>query len=254
MISIKSAREIDLMKKAGHIVALAHQEVSKHIKPGVSTYELDQIVEQVIRDNGATPSFKGYGGFPGSACTSINEQVVHGIPSQEIILKEGDMIGVDIGANYKGYHGDSAWSYAVGTVSKDVQQLMDVTKEALFKGLEQATAGNRLSDISHAIQQHAEQFGYGVVREFVGHGVGKQLHEDPQIPNFGLPGKGPKLRAGMTLAIEPMINMGRKEVRVLEDNWTTVTIDGLPSAHYEHSILVTDGAPVILTKLAKGGI
>jgi len=247
MISIKSAREIDLMKQAGRIVALAHQEVQRHIKPGVSTYELDQIVENVIRNNNAIPSFKGYGGFPGSACTSINEQVVHGIPSVDAILQDGDLISVDIGANYKGYHGDSAWTYAVGTVSNEVRQLMEVTKESLFKGLEQAKAGNRLSDISHAIQTYAESFGYGVVREFVGHGVGKQLHEDPQIPNYGLPNKGPKLKAGMTLAIEPMINMGRKEVRVLQDNWTTVTIDDLPSAHYEHSILVTDGVPVILT-------
>lgn len=247
MISIKSAREIDLMKEAGRIVALAHQEVQRHIKVGVSTYELDQIVENVIRNNNAIPSFKGYGGFPGSACTSINEQVVHGIPSTSVILQDGDLISIDIGANYKGYHGDSAWTYVVGTVSDDIQKLMDVTKESLFKGLEQAKAGNRLSDISHAIQTHAESFGYSVVREFVGHGVGKQLHEDPQIPNYGLPHKGPKLKAGMTLAIEPMINMGRKEVRVLQDNWTTVTIDGLPSAHYEHSILVTDGEPVILT-------
>ncbi|QMS85200.1 type I methionyl aminopeptidase [Candidatus Xianfuyuplasma coldseepsis] len=254
MISIKSNREIDLMKKAGHIVALAHQEVAKHIKPGVTTYELDQIVERVIRDHGATPSFKGYGGFPGSACTSINEQVVHGIPSETVVLQDGDIIAVDIGANYKGYHGDSAWTYAVGTVSDDVLQLMNVTEESLYKGLEQATAGNRISDISHAVQTHAEQYGYGVVREFVGHGVGKQLHEDPQIPNFGKPHKGPRLKAGMTLAIEPMINMGRREVRVLEDNWTAVTIDKMPSAHYEHTILVTDGAPVILTTLAKGGI
>ena len=208
---------------------------------------INQIVENVIRNNNAIPSFKGYGGFPGSACTSINEQVVHGIPSVDAILQDGDLISVDIGANYKGYHGDSAWTYAVGTVSDEVRQLMEVTKESLFKGLEQAKAGNRLSDISHAIQTYAESFGYGVVREFVGHGVGKQLHEDPQIPNYGLPNKGPKLKAGMTLAIEPMINMGRKEVRVLQDNWTTVTIDDLPSAHYEHSILVTDGVPVILT-------
>jgi len=249
MISIKSAREIDLMKQAGRIVALAHQEVQRHIKPGVSTYELDQIVENVIRNNNAIPSFKGYGGFPGSACTSINEQVVHGIPSVDAILQDGDLISVDIGANYKGYHGDSAWTYAVGTVSDEVRQLMEVTKESLFKGLEQAKAGNRLSDISHAIQTYAESFGYGVVREFVGHGVGKQLHEDPQIPNYGLPNKGPKLKAGMTLAIEPMINMGRKEVRVLQDNWTTVSIDDLPSAHYEHSILVTDGVPVMLTSV-----
>lgn len=247
MISIKSKREIDLMREAGRIVALAHQEVQKHIKPGVTTYELDQIVEQVIRDNKATPSFKGYGGFPGSACTSINEQVVHGIPSTSVRLKDGDLISVDIGANYKGYHGDSAWTYAVGHVSDEVKQLMEVTKQSLFKGLEQAKAGNRLSDISHAVQTHAEFFGYSVVREFVGHGVGKQLHEDPQIPNFGLPHRGPKLRKGMTFAIEPMINMGRKEVRVLQDNWTTVTIDGKISAHYEHTILITDDEPVILT-------
>lgn len=237
------------MKVAGRIVALAHQEVSNHIKPGVSTYELDQIIEQVIRTNGATPSFKGYGGFPASACTSINEQVVHGIPDQAILLQDGDIISIDIGANYKGYHGDSAWTYAVGNVAPDILQLMKVTEESLFKGLEQATAGNRVSDISHAVQTHAEAFGYGVVREFVGHGVGKQLHEDPQIPNFGLPHKGPKLRAGMTLAIEPMINLGVRQVRVLDDNWTAVTVDNQPSAHYEHTIVVTTGKPIILTTL-----
>ncbi len=247
MISIKSPREIELMREAGRIVALAHQAVKEHVKPGTTTKQLDQIVERVIRDHGATPSFKGYGGFPASACTSINEQVVHGIPSDEVILKDGDLISIDIGANYKGYHGDSAWTYAVGTVSDDIRQLMKITEESLWKGLEMATAGNRLTDISHAIQSHAESFGYGVVREFVGHGVGKQLHEDPQVPNFGLPHRGVRLKAGMTLAIEPMINMGRKDVRVLEDNWTAVTVDGQPSAHYEHSILVTDGAPVILT-------
>jgi len=235
------------MREAGRIVALAHQAVKEHVKPGTTTKQLDQIVERVIRDHGATPSFKGYGGFPASACTSINEQVVHGIPSDEVILKDGDLISIDIGANYKGYHGDSAWTYAVGTVSDDIRQLMKITEESLWKGLEMATAGNRLTDISHAIQSHAESFGYGVVREFVGHGVGKQLHEDPQVPNFGLPHRGVRLKAGMTLAIEPMINMGRKDVRVLEDNWTAVTVDGQPSAHYEHSILVTDGAPVILT-------
>jgi methionyl aminopeptidase len=249
MISIKSEREIDLMRAAGRIVALAHQEVAKHVQPGVSTYELDQIVEQVIRTNGATPSFKGYGGFPASACTSVNEQVVHGIPNKNVILQDGDLISIDIGANFKGYHGDSAWTYAVGTISDEVQQLMDVTKECLAKGLAQATAGNRVSDISHAVEAHADKFGYGVVREFVGHGVGKQLHEDPQIPNFGQPGRGPKLRAGMTLAIEPMINMGARQVRVLDDNWTAVTIDKKPSAHYEHTIVVTDGAPIILTTL-----
>ncbi|AIO18111.1 Methionine aminopeptidase 1 [Candidatus Izimaplasma bacterium HR1] len=247
MITIKSEREILLMKEAGRIVALAHQEVKKHIKPGVTTLELDQIVEQVVRDNDAIPSFKGYGGFPGSACTSVNEQVVHGIPSKRVKLKKGDLISVDIGAMYKGYHGDSAWTYAVGEVSAEVSKLMEVTKESLFEGLKYAKAGNRLTDISHHIQKYAESFGYSVVREFVGHGLGKQLHEDPQIPNYGLPGKGPILKKGMTLAIEPMINMGRKEVKVLKDNWTAVTIDKKPSAHYEHSILITDDEPIILT-------
>jgi len=251
MITIKSKREILLMKEAGRIVALAHQEVKKHIKPGVTTYELDQIVEKVIRDHNATPSFKGYGGFPGSACTSVNEQVVHGIPSRRVKLKSGDLIGIDIGAMYKGYHGDSAWSYAVGEVTEEVAKLMEVTKKSLYEGLKYATAGNRLTDISHAIQTYAESFGYSVVREFVGHGLGKQLHEDPQIPNYGKPGRGPILKPGMTLAIEPMINMGRKEVKVLEDNWTAVTIDKKPSAHYEHSILITEGEPIILTTVQK---
>ena len=247
MITIKSQREISLMKEAGRIVALAHQEVRKHIKPGVTTLQLDHIVENVIRNNNAIPSFKGYGGFPGSACTSVNEQVVHGIPSKRVVLKDGDIISVDIGAKYKGYHGDSAWTYAVGTVTEEVAKLMEVTKQSLFEGLKYAKAGNRLTDISHAVQKHAESFGYSVVREFVGHGVGSQLHEDPQIPNYGLPGKGPVLKAGMTLAIEPMVNMGRKEVKVLKDNWTAITIDRKPSAHYEHSVLITEDDPIILT-------
>lgn len=247
MISIKSEREIELMKVAGRIVGLAHQEVAKHIKPGITTLEIDRIVEEVVRDNDAIPSFKGYGGFPGSACTSVNEQVVHGIPSRKVKLKDGDIISVDIGAQYKGYHGDSAWTYQVGEISDEKKQLMEVTKQSLFEGLKYAKAGNHLSDISHAIQVYAESFGYGVVRDFVGHGLGKQLHEDPQIPNYGLPGKGPILKAGMTVAIEPMINMGRKEVKVLRDNWTTVTIDKKPSAHYEHSILITEDGYVILT-------
>lgn len=249
MITIKSNREIALMREAGRIVALAHQEVEKHIKPGVTTMELDQIVEQVIRDNNAIPSFKGYGGFPGSACTSVNEQVVHGIPSKRVFLKEGDIISVDIGANYKGYHGDSAWTYPVGTISPEAERLLDVTKQSLFEGLKKAKAGNRLSDISHAIQTYAESFGYSIVREFVGHGLGKNIHEDPQIPNFGLPGKGTLLKPGMTLAIEPMVNEGRKEVKVLKDNWTAVTIDGMNSAHFEHSILITEDECIILTAL-----
>ncbi|MBN2605095.1 MAG: type I methionyl aminopeptidase [Bacilli bacterium] len=247
MVTIKSNREIELMKTAGRIVALAHQEVKKHIKPGVTTMELDRIVEQVIRSNDAIPSFKGYGGFPGSACTSVNEQVVHGIPSEKVILNEGDIIGIDIGAIYKGYHGDSAWSYPVGTISDKADQLLKVTEQSLFEGLKKAKAGNRLSDISHAIQKHAESFGYSIVREFVGHGLGKSLHEDPQIPNFGQPGKGLLLKAGMTLAIEPMVNMGRKEVKVLADNWTAVTVDKSLSAHFEHSVLITEDDCVILT-------
>jgi len=249
MVSIKSRREIELMKQAGRIVALAHQEIAGRIVPGITTMKIDQIVESVIRKNNAIPSFKGYGGFPGSACTSVNKQVVHGIPSKNVVLKDGDIISVDIGAIYKGYHGDSAWTYPVGTISEKAQALLDVTKQSLFEGLKMATAGNRLTDISHAIQTYAESYGYSIVREFVGHGLGKNLHEDPQIPNFGPPGRGTLLKAGMTLAIEPMVNEGRKEVKVLKDNWTAVTIDGLLSAHYEHSILITEDECIILTAL-----
>ena len=249
MIIRKSLREIELMRIAGRIVALAHQEVKKHIAPGVSTLELDQIAERVIRENGATPSFKGYGGFPGSICASINDVVVHGIPKASTILKEGDIISVDIGACYKGYHGDSAWTYPVGEISAADQHLMDVTLNALYKGLEQAKPHNRLSDISAAIGNYAKSFGYGVVVDFTGHGVGKNLHEDPAIPNYGTPNMGPVLQPGMTLAIEPMINAGTKNVKVCSDGWTTITRDGKKSAHYEHSILITDEGYEILTKL-----
>jgi len=249
MITRKSDREIALMKEAGRIVALAHQAVKKAVRPGISTYEIDQIVEKVIREHDATPSFKGYGGFPGSACTSVNEEVVHGIPSKKRKLKEGDIIKVDIGANYKGYHGDSAWTYPVGQISDEALKLLQVTEEALFEGLKYAKAGARLSDISHAIQQHAEAHGFSIVREFVGHGIGKDLHEDPQIPNYGLPNKGPVLKKGMVLAIEPMVNIGRKEVRVLEDQWTAVTLDKSYSAHYEHTILITEEDCILLTAL-----
>jgi len=249
MIKLKSKREVELMREAGRIVALAHQAAGNFIKPGVTTKDLDDLVEKVIRDNDAIPSFKNYNGFPASACISVNEEVVHGIPSKKRILKDGDVVSVDIGAIYKGYHGDSAWTYACGEISSDVKGLLEGTKESLFKGLEYAKAGNRLSDISHAIQKHAESLGYSVVREFVGHGLGRELHEDPQIPNFGLPGRGPKLKAGMTLAIEPMINLGNKDVRVLTDGWTAVTRDRSISAHYEHSILITKTGYEILTKL-----
>ena len=249
MIIKKSAREIELMRTAGKIVALAHQEVKKHIAPGVSTLELDQIVERVIRENGATPSFKGYGGFPGSICASINDVVVHGIPKASTILKKGDIISVDIGACYKGYHGDSAWTYPVGEISEADQNLMDVTLNALYKGLEKAKPNNRLSDISAAIGEYAKSFGYGVVEDFTGHGVGKSLHEDPAIPNYGIPNMGPVLQPGMTLAIESMINAGTKSVKVCSDGWTTITRDGKKSAHFEHSILITDEGYEILTKL-----
>lgn len=239
------------MKEAGRIVALAHREVSKHIRPGITTLELDNIVERVIRDHDATPSFKNYNGYPASACISINEEVVHGIPSKSRVLKEGDIVSVDIGAYYKGYHGDSAWTYPCGKISEDAAKLLQVSEASLFQGLAQAKANAHLSDISHAIQRHAESNGYSVVREFVGHGVGKNLHEDPQIPNFGLPGRGVVLKKGMTLAVEPMINRGRKEVKVLQDGWTTITQDGSLSAHFEHTILVTDEGYEILTKVEK---
>jgi len=249
MVTIKSSREIEIMREAGRIVGLAHQEVAKHIKPGITTYELDQIVEKVILDHHATPSFKNYNGFPSAACISVNEVVVHGIPSNHHVLKNGDIVSVDIGANYKGYHGDSAWTYACGEISDKAKRLLEATEKSLFEGLKQAASKKRLTDISHAIQTYAEGLGYSVVREFVGHGVGKQLHEDPQIPNYGLPGRGITLRSGMTLAVEPMINAGRKEVKVLPDGWTTITSDHSLSAHFEHTILITDTGYEILTKV-----
>jgi methionyl aminopeptidase len=248
MVTRKSSREIELMKEAGRIVALAHKSVKEMIRPGISTKQIDDLVEMVIVGRGAIPSFKNYNGFPASACISVNEEVVHGIPSAEKILKNGDIVSVDIGAQYKGYHGDSAWTYACGEISEDAKKLLVGTEESLFKGLEFAKPDNRLSDISHAIQMHAESLGFSVVREFVGHGLGRQLHEDPHIPNYGLPGRGIVLKPGMTLAIEPMINLGNKEVKVLADGWTTVTRDGSLSAHFEHSILITETGYEILTK------
>jgi len=249
MVTIKSNREIELMREAGRIVALAHQAVKESLRPGMTTYEIDQIVEKVIRDHDAIPSFKNYNGFPSAACVSVNEVVVHGIPSKSHKIKEGDIVSVDIGALYKGYHGDSAWTYACGEISLEAKKLLEVTEKSLFAGLAKAKANNRLTDISHEIQVYAENEGFTVVREFVGHGVGSHLHEDPQIPNFGLPGKGITLRKGMTLAIEPMINAGRKEVKVLPDGWTTVTKDRKLSAHFEHTILITDTGYEILTKV-----
>ncbi|MBU8908595.1 type I methionyl aminopeptidase [Desertibacillus haloalkaliphilus] len=247
MIISKTNRELDIMREAGKIVALTHQELKKHIQPGITTKELDAIAEKVIRSHDASPSFKGYGGFPGSICASVNEELVHGIPGEKV-LKEGDIISLDVGAYYKGYHGDSAWTYAVGDISEEDQKLMDITEQSLYKGLEEAKPGERLSNISHAIQSFVEPYGFSIVREYVGHGVGQELHEDPQIPHFGPPGKGPRLKPGMVLAVEPMVNAGSRHVRTLADNWTVVTTDSKNCAHFEHTIAITESGYEILTK------
>lgn len=249
MITLKSERELALMREAGHIVALAHKAVKEALRPGISTAELDKIAYDVITSNGAIPSFLNYNGFPATICASVNEVVIHGIPSKNTILKDGDIISVDIGACYKGYHGDCAKTFFVGSVSEEKRQLVEVTTQSLYEGLKFARPGNRLSDISHAIEEYARSFGYSIVLEYTGHGVGHALHEDPAVPNYGAPGKGPILKKGMTLAIEPMVNMGTHRIRVLKDNWTVVTQDKKPSAHYEHSIVITDDGYEILTKI-----
>lgn len=246
MITSKSQREIETMKHAGKITSMALAAVAKAIKPGVSTKQLDAIAEKTIRSMGATPSFKGYGGFPASICTSINDQLVHGIPSNTT-LKEGDIISIDCGACYKGYHGDSAWTFAVGEVSAEAKNLMKVTKESLFEGLKQVKAGNRLGDVCHAIGAYVEEHGYSVPVDYTGHGIGTELHEEPAIPNFGQAGRGILLKEGMTLAIEPMVHAGKPQTRVLQDDWTVVTKDGSIAAHYEHTILVTKEGYEILT-------
>ncbi|MCY1692630.1 type I methionyl aminopeptidase [Exiguobacterium sp. SL14] len=246
MIITKAPREIDIMRKAGQIVARTHKELQAHIRPGITTGQLDAIAERYIRSQGATPSFKGYNGFTGSICASVNEELVHGIPGDRV-LQDGDIISIDIGAEYNGYHGDSAWTYPVGTISEETKRLLDVTEESLYKGLERAKAGVHLTDISHAIQSHVEAANFSVVREYVGHGVGQNLHEDPQIPHYGPLGKGPRLKTGMTLAIEPMVNVGKRYVRTLSDNWTVVTVDGSMCAHFEHTIAITDDGYEILT-------
>jgi len=247
LIIIKSKRELEAMKEAGKIVAGALEEVRKAIAPGITTVQLDQIAEEFILGQGATPAFKGYQGYPASICASLNDQVVHGIPGSTV-LKEGDILSVDIGAFFDGYCGDAARTYPVGKVSPKALRLIEATKESFYKGLEFAREGYRLSDISHAIQTYVEERGYSVVKALVGHGIGQQMHEEPQIPNFGPPGRGPRLRQGMTLAIEPMVNEGTDQVRILDDGWTVVTQDGSLSAHYEHTIAITDGQPLILTQ------
>jgi len=248
MIICKTESELALMRVAGRIVAETHQLLKEHIRAGVSTAELDRIAGEYIRSQGAIPSFKGYNGFPGNICTSINEQLIHGIPSRSQVLKDGDIITLDIGAQYEGYHSDSAWTYAVGEVSDEVRRLLEVTERALMAGLSQAAPDVRLYTISHAIQKCVEEAGFSVVREYVGHGIGAQLHEEPQVPNFGMPDRGPRLRPGMTLAIEPMVVIGERHVKKLHDNWTVVTVDGTWCAHFEHTIAITNDGYEILTQ------
>ena len=247
MIQIKSQREIELMREAGRILDETRRLLESHLKPGVSTLQLDHLAEEYILSLGATPSFKGYHGFPGSICTSINEVVVHGIPSTKQVLKEGDIITLDFGVNYKGYHADSATTYPIGEVSPNISKLLEVTEKALYVGLEMAKPGNYVSDISHAIESYVKPFGYGIVEEFTGHGIGRELHEEPYVPNFGKPKQGPVLKPGMTFCVEPMVNLGTKRVKILSDNWTTVTTDRKPSAHFEHMIVITETGYDILT-------
>lgn len=248
MIITKNQREIELMREAGRIVALVHDKLKDFIVPGVTTNEIDQFCDKIIREEGATPSFLHLYGFPKSVCVSVNEVVVHGIPSDRK-LKNGDIVSVDVGACYKGYHGDSAWTYAVGEISEEAKHLMEVTEKSLYAGLEQVKPGNRLSDISHAVQTYLETHGCSTPRDYTGHGIGSQVHEDPAVPNYGAPGKGPRLKEGMALAIEPMAHLGGCETVVLSDEWTVETKDKSLAAHYEHTIVITSDGYEILTKL-----
>jgi len=249
MIILKSKEEVGKITSASRIVAEALQALKDFIEPGMTTQELDLFVEKKIREKGGIPAFKGYRNFPATLCISINEEVVHGIPSAERVIRVGDIVGLDLGAIYDGFYGDSAITVAIGEVSPEAKRLIQVTEESLLAGIDRAREGNRLSDISHAVQSHVERAGYTVVTDFVGHGIGRSLHEEPQVPNFGPPGRGPRLREGMVLAIEPMVNMGKSDVRVLEDRWTAVTSDGSLSAHFEHTVAITKEGPVILSKV-----
>lgn len=247
MIILKTSQELSRMREAGRIAGGALAAGMEACKPGVTTMDVNRAVHQFITSHGAKPSFLGYGGFPASACVSVNNEVIHGIPNKQRILREGDIVSIDVGAFYKGYHGDTAATVGVGSVSVEAQQLMDVTARCLELGIAQAIRGNRIGDIGAAVQQHAESFGYGVVREFIGHGVGVDLHEDPEVPNYGRAGRGPRLAPGMTIAIEPMINLVGEDVEVQPDGWTVLTASGSLSAHFEHTIAITDNGPVVLT-------
>lgn len=246
-VSIKSAREIELMTEAGRILAIVHEEMEKALKPGMTTLDIDRIGEEVIRSYGCTPSFLNYNGYPASICVSVNDEVVHGIPTDKRVLKEGDIVGLDAGVIYKGYHSDAARTHGIGEISKEASQLIQITRESFFEGIRYAKEGNHLFEISAAIGRYAEEHGYGVVRDLCGHGIGTKLHEAPEIPNYEMGRRGMKLRAGMTLAIEPMINIGDYRVRWLDDDWTVVTRDGSLSAHYENTVLITEGEPKLLT-------
>lgn len=246
-VSIKSEREIELMRESCRLLAKVHQELEHAIRPGMSTMDIDVMGDKLIRGMGCVPNFKNYNGYPASICVSVNDEVVHGIPSRKRILQEGDIVSLDAGLIYKGYHSDAARTHAVGRISPEAEKLIQVTKQSFFEGIKMAKAGNHLHDISNAIDAYVTSFGYGIVRDLVGHGIGTHLHEDPQIPNFAQRRKGIRLEAGMTLAVEPMINMGRADVEWLDDDWTVVTEDGSLSAHYENTILITDGEPEILT-------
>ena len=246
-ITIKSEREIELMTQAGRILEIVHEEMEKALKPGMTTLDIDAIGEEVIRSYGCEPSFLNYNGYPASICVSVNEEVVHGIPSRNRIIQEGDIVSLDAGLIYKGYHSDAARTHAVGEISEEAKKLIEVTRQSFFEGIKYAKEGNYLFEISGAIGRYAAGFGYGVVRELCGHGIGTHLHEDPEIPNFPMMRRGPKLKSGMTLAIEPMINLGTEKVRWLDDDWTVVTRDGKLSAHYENTVLITKGEPILLT-------
>ena len=246
-VKIKTPHEIELMREAGRILALVHEKLAKEIKPGMSTLDIDRLGEEMIRSYGCIPSFKNYCGYPASICVSVNEEVVHGIPNAKRILQEGDIVSLDAGVIYKGYHSDAARTIGVGEISQEAQLLIERTRMSFFEGMKKATAGNFLHDISNNIADYAERFGYGVVRDLVGHGIGSQLHEEPEIPNFRRRTRGPKLRPGMTLAVEPMINIGTHEVLWLDDDWTVISEDLSLSAHYENTILITEGKPELLT-------